>query len=87
MPYALNEVCFVADIPLPDGRFGRKLSADARTKLTRDGDTLSVKAQIPGRDYGELETVELDYNWAVVAWSKRAPVEKTASVATLPAKK
>lgn len=80
MSYPLSEVVFLTDLPLPDGRFGRKLTSDSRTKLTRDGDTLVVEAIIPGPDYGVMETVVLDYNWAVCSVSKRAPlpVEKSA---------
>ena len=83
MPYALSEVIFAIDLPMPDGRFGRKIVADSRTKLTRDGDTIVVEANLPTRDFGKIETVVLDYNWGQVALSKRAPVEK----APAPAKK
>ncbi len=80
MPYALKSVCFAQDVPDPTGKFVRILAASEFMSLTRDGDTLVVEAKVPERgDVGRYETVVLDYNWAIVAYSTRQPEPKVAA--------
>lgn len=72
--YPISKVCFITDVPAPDGKFVRTLSSNEYTKLERDGDSLVVTAKVPKfGDGGQFETVVVDYNWAVTCWSVREP--------------
>lgn len=76
----ISHVCFFSPVQLPDNSFGQTLTESEHLKITRDGDTLLVVANIPDlEERGFPSQVERHYNWAGVSWCTPAAVAtKTA---------